>query len=76
MDDFEIFLLQYFLKVKTQRPPVGGWLISKKKVTNQSPMASVLNKYLEKSIIFEPEGTVRPIKLWNMIVTIMTQVIN
>ena len=55
---------------------MGGWLISKKKVTNQSPMASVLNKYLEKSIIFEPEGTVRPIKLWNMIVTIMTQVIN
>ena len=54
---------------------MGGWLISKK-VTNQSPMASVLNKYLEKSIIFEPEGTVRPIKLWNMIVTVMTQVIN
>ena len=26
MEDFEIFLLQYFFKVKTQQPPLGNWL--------------------------------------------------
>ncbi len=33
----KFFLLQFFFKVKTQRPPVGGWLIDKKKsLINQS----------------------------------------